>query len=92
MAIGLLTIGMLMTDGVPALQKTTVIMGLPFSFVIFFVMAGLYKSLRVEDYRKASALSTGAGAGLQPRRAQLETASVAGDELPGHPVHAENVG
>ncbi len=31
MAIGLLTIGMLMTDGVPALQKTTVIMGLPFS-------------------------------------------------------------
>lgn len=57
-AIGLLTIGMLMTDGVPALQKTTVIMGLPFSFVIFFVMAGLYKSLRVEDYRKASALST----------------------------------
>jgi len=59
-AIGLLTIGMLMTDGVPALQKTTVIMGLPFSFVIFFVMAGLYKSLRVEDYRKASALNTSA--------------------------------
>ncbi|MEJ1266668.1 hypothetical protein WDV93_00590 [Pantoea ananatis] len=30
-------------------------MGLPFSFVIFFVMAGLYKSLKVEDYRRASA-------------------------------------
>jgi len=27
----------------------------PFSFVIFFVMAGLYKSLRVEDHRRASA-------------------------------------
>ncbi|UNB80807.1 hypothetical protein MJK72_08435 [Klebsiella pneumoniae] len=31
------------------------IMGLPFSFVIFFVMAGLYKSLKVEDYRRVSA-------------------------------------
>ncbi len=30
-------------------------MGLPFSFVIFFVMAGLYKSLKVEDYRRVSA-------------------------------------
>jgi len=54
--IGLLTIAMLMTNGVSALQNTTVIMGLPFSFVMFFVMAGLYKSLRVEDYRKASSL------------------------------------
>ncbi|AGB81737.1 choline/carnitine/betaine transport [Serratia sp. FGI94] len=58
--IGLLTIGMLMTNGVSALQNATVIMGLPFSFVIFFVMAGLYKSLKVEDYRKAGALSTSA--------------------------------
>ncbi|STU65169.1 High-affinity choline uptake protein BetT [Klebsiella pneumoniae] len=37
-AIGLLTLGMLMTNGISALQNTTVIMGLPFSFVIFFVM------------------------------------------------------
>src|SRR5471032_2009019 len=51
--IGVLTLGMLMTDGVSALQNTTVIMGLPFSFVIFFIMAGLYKSLRLEDYRRA---------------------------------------
>lgn len=55
MAIGLLTLGMLMTNGISALQNTTVIMGLPFSFVIFFVMAGLYKSLKVEDYRRESA-------------------------------------
>ncbi|MEA9392083.1 choline transporter [Acerihabitans sp. TG2] len=54
LAIGSLTLGMLMTDGITALQNTTVIMGLPFSFVMFFVMAGLYKSLKVEDYRKAS--------------------------------------
>ncbi|PWC22171.1 high-affinity choline transporter BetT [Brenneria roseae subsp. roseae] len=59
-AIGLLTLGMLMTNGVSALQNTTVIMGLPFSFVMFFIMAGLYKSLRVEDYRKASSLQSSA--------------------------------
>ncbi|MER3383092.1 choline transporter [Pectobacterium aroidearum] len=59
-AIGLLTLGMLMTNGVSALQNTTVIMGLPFSFVMFFIMAGLYKSLRIEDYRKASSLQTSA--------------------------------
>ncbi|VDZ69263.1 High-affinity choline uptake protein BetT (plasmid) [Klebsiella aerogenes] len=53
--IGLLTLGMLMTNGISALQNATVIMGLPFSFVIFFVMAGLYKSLKVEDYRRESA-------------------------------------
>ncbi|WP_277967254.1 choline transporter [Pantoea trifolii] len=54
-AIGVLTMGMLMTNGISALQNATVIMGLPFSFVIFFVMAGLYKSLKVEDHRRASA-------------------------------------
>lgn len=54
LAIGLLTLGMLMVNGITALQKTTVIMGLPFSFVMFFVMAGLYKSLKVEDHRRAS--------------------------------------
>lgn len=53
--IGVLTLGMLMANGISALQNTTVIMGLPFSFVIFFVMAGLFKSLRVEDFRRASA-------------------------------------
>src|SRR5690606_18833343 len=53
-AIGLLTLAMLMANGVTALQNTTIIMRLPFSFVIFFVMAGLYKSLRLEDFRQAS--------------------------------------
>lgn len=53
--IGVLTLGMLMANGISALQNATVIMGLPFSFVIFFVMAGLYKSLKVEDYRRVSA-------------------------------------
>jgi choline/glycine/proline betaine transport protein len=53
-AIGLLTVAMLMANGITALQSATVIMGLPFSFVMLLVMAGLYKSLRLEDYRKAS--------------------------------------
>lgn len=52
--IGLLTLGMLMTNGVSALQNATVIMGLPFSFVIFFIMVGLYKALQIENYRKVS--------------------------------------
>ncbi|MFC3901952.1 choline/glycine/proline betaine transport protein [Acinetobacter marinus] len=54
LAIGFLTLAMLMADGITALQNATIIMGLPFSFVIFFVMAGLYKSLHLEDYRQAS--------------------------------------
>ncbi|MFB2537723.1 MULTISPECIES: choline BCCT transporter BetT [unclassified Acinetobacter] len=54
LAIGVLTATMLMTDGIHALQKATIIMGLPFSFVMFFVMIGLFKSLRLEDFREAS--------------------------------------
>ncbi len=54
-AIGLLTMGMLMANGITALQSATVIMGLPFSFVMFFIIAGLYKSLKIEDYRRQSA-------------------------------------
>ncbi|WP_334122182.1 choline BCCT transporter BetT [Glutamicibacter sp.] len=47
-ATGLLTLGMLFVDGVPTLQGATVIMGLPFSFVLVFIMLGLFKSLRME--------------------------------------------
>ncbi|MGY5319449.1 choline BCCT transporter BetT [Neomicrococcus lactis] len=48
LAIGILTLAMLLVGGVPTLQGATVIMGLPFSFVLVFLMFGLYKSLRVE--------------------------------------------
>ncbi|OZM78509.1 choline BCCT transporter BetT [Pseudonocardia sp. MH-G8] len=47
-ATGLLTIGMLVVGGVPALQNATIIMGLPFAFVLVLVMYGLYKALRLE--------------------------------------------
>jgi len=48
-ATGLLTLGMLFVDGVPTLQGATVIMGLPFSFVLVLIMLGLFKSLRMEN-------------------------------------------
>jgi choline/glycine/proline betaine transport protein len=51
---GLLTMAMLLVGGVPALQNATVIMGLPFAFVMVLVMVGLYKALRVEAYRADS--------------------------------------
>jgi choline/glycine/proline betaine transport protein len=47
-ATGLLTMGMLVVGGVPALQNATIIMGLPFAFVLVLVMYGLYKALRLE--------------------------------------------
>ncbi|BAU72520.1 choline BCCT transporter BetT [Metapseudomonas furukawaii] len=52
--IGVLTLAMLMVGGVPTLQNATVIMGLPFSFVMFFIMAGLYRALRLEVVRRDS--------------------------------------
>ncbi|HEU4513454.1 MAG TPA: choline BCCT transporter BetT [Nocardioidaceae bacterium] len=55
-ATGVLTIAMLLVDGVTALQNATVIMGLPFAFVMVLVMLGLYKALRVEAYRADSRL------------------------------------
>ncbi len=92
-AIGLLTLGMLMTNGISALQNTTVIMGLPFSFVIFFVMAGLYKSLesgrlppgqREPRHRPAP--------DGPPGSSELEEAPVAADELPGHALYQTDDG
>src|SRR5699024_9167712 len=51
MATGALTIAMLLVGGIGALQNATVIMGLPFAFVVILVMIGLYKALRVEANR-----------------------------------------
>jgi choline/glycine/proline betaine transport protein len=53
-ATGLLTVGMLLVGGVTALQNATIIMGLPFAFVLLLVMYGLYKALRLEDMHAAS--------------------------------------
>lgn len=47
-ATGLLTLAMLIVGGVQALTNATIIMGLPFSFVMFLIMAGLFLALRTE--------------------------------------------
>lgn len=51
---GLLTIGVLIVGGIPALQNATIVMGLPFSFVMIFVMTGLYKALSEDELRMRS--------------------------------------
>ena len=57
-ATGLLTLGMLFVGGITTLQNATVIMGLPFAFVMVLVMVGLYKALRLEHYRSESKRSS----------------------------------
>ncbi len=52
---GVLTIGMLVVDGIPALQSATIIMGLPFAFVIIAVMIGLPKALAEDRVRSLAA-------------------------------------
>jgi choline/glycine/proline betaine transport protein len=47
-ATGVLTMAMLLVGGITALTNATIIMGLPFAFVLVLVMWGLYRALRVE--------------------------------------------
>jgi len=53
-ATGLLTLAMLLVGGVPTLQSATLIIGLPFSVVMYLIMIGLYKVFRVERYSDVS--------------------------------------
>ncbi len=57
-ATGLLTLAMLLVGGVGTLTDATIIMGLPFSFVMFLIMAGLYKALRTEGMREDARRTT----------------------------------
>jgi choline/glycine/proline betaine transport protein len=59
--IGLLTLALLMAGGLSALQSVVVITGLPFSIVLFFMMAGLLKALRVEGLKEDSHRTSLAG-------------------------------
>ncbi|RPF22697.1 choline BCCT transporter BetT [Myceligenerans xiligouense] len=65
-ATGLLTMGMLLAGGISTLQSGTIIMGLPFSFVMVAVMLGLYKVLRTEGH-KTDTLRTSLPASLSER-------------------------
>lgn len=51
-ATGILTVGMLLVGGITALQSATIIMGLPFAFVMVLVMIGLARALESERKRK----------------------------------------
>ncbi|MUL43225.1 BCCT family transporter [Streptomonospora sp. PA3] len=55
---GLLTLAMLIVGGVTALTNATIILGLPFSFVMLLVIWGLYKALRVESFRTEASRTT----------------------------------
>lgn len=70
---GALTLAMLFIDGVYTLQAATVMIGLPFSLVIYLVMISLFKVLRTErqsfDSKKATmpgVLSSIRGTGTGP--------------------------
>ncbi|WP_148253468.1 choline BCCT transporter BetT [Aidingimonas lacisalsi] len=52
--IGILTLALLMAGGLGALQSAVVIMGLPFAFVLFLMMIGLFKALKVEGLKEDS--------------------------------------
>lgn len=52
--IGIVTVALLMTGGLAALQGAVVIMGLPFTFVLILMMLSLYKALRLEGLKTAS--------------------------------------
>ncbi|WP_454972182.1 choline BCCT transporter BetT [Corynebacterium propinquum] len=54
LTVGVLTLGMLGIGGVAAVQAATVIMGLPFAFVMWMVMFSLWKSLRQENIQRDS--------------------------------------
>ncbi len=46
--VGVLTIVLLQINGVETVQNATVVMGLPFAFVMYLIMLGLIRSLKLE--------------------------------------------
>jgi len=91
--IGVLTLALLIAGGLTALQGTVVIMGLPFSIVLLFMMYGLFKALHVEGVRRLRF----AGAvelhlhpqGCEQRCAGVDAHSLGGDHRHSHPGAAD---
>lgn len=52
--IGILTIALLLADGLTALQSAVVVTGLPFAIVLCVMMVGLVKALRLEGLKQRS--------------------------------------
>ncbi|MGS2664779.1 choline BCCT transporter BetT [Corynebacterium glucuronolyticum] len=77
--IGALTLVMLQIDGVATVQSATIVMGLPFTVVIYMIMASLVKSLQLETYQDKSRIIALHGAmsgrtGTQSWRTRLRRA------------------
>ena len=53
-ATGALTLAVLALDGVYTLQMATVIIGLPFSVVMYMLMVGIWRALRMEHHSQES--------------------------------------
>ena len=68
-ATGVLTVAMLLVGGIPALQSATIIMGLPFAFVMIAVIVGLHRALERERVQTVMAQTslTSSLAGRAPR-------------------------
>ena len=52
--VGVLTVVLLQIDGVATVQSATVVMGLPFSIVMYLLMLGLVRSFRLERTQAAA--------------------------------------
>ncbi|MGQ7247310.1 choline BCCT transporter BetT [Halomonas sp. V046] len=80
--IGLITIALLMANGLDALQSAVVITALPFSLVMFAIMVGLTRALRMEtdkaDARKLVAASGEGGNWRERLDRALDTSNRAG--------------
>ena len=77
--IGILTLVMLQIDGVSTVQSATIVMGLPFTIVIYMIMASLMKSLQLESFQDKSRIIALHGAmsgrtGTQSWRTRLRRA------------------
>ncbi len=52
--VGVLTVVLLQIDGVVTVQSATVVMGLPFTIVMYLIMLGLVRSFRLEHTQAAA--------------------------------------
>lgn len=74
-ATGLLTLAMLLIGGIATLQSATIVFGLPFAIVLYLVMFGLWKALRVEGADMQSREAAFAGVRAANRAASIEPSS-----------------
>ena len=51
-AVAVLTIAMLQVGGISTLQMATLIMGLPFMVVVYLIMVGMVRSIRLETAQR----------------------------------------